>query len=91
MPPFRQVADDGFDVRQKTHVKHAVRFIEDEHFQRAEIDFPASDEIDQAPRRGDDDVDALLQGLDLRGLIDSAEDGRDADRQIRARRPGCFP
>ena len=50
LPALRQMADDGLDVRQESHVEHAVRLIEHEHFQHAEIELLAADEIEQAAR-----------------------------------------
>ncbi len=75
---FGQSGRDLFDSGQETHVEHAVRFIEDENFECAEVDSEAAGEVEQAAGGGDDDVDAFLQGFDLRGFIDAAVDGGDS-------------
>ena len=49
-----------------------------------QIDEALAGEVEQAARRGDEDVDAVLQRLLLRVLADAAEDHRRAQRQVRA-------
>ena len=44
-------------------------------FDRVEVDAAALHVIDQAARRGDQDVDAATQRVDLRAHADAAEDG----------------
>ena len=83
--------DDGLDVRQETHVKHPVRFIEYQHFQLVEIELLAPDQVEQPPRGGDDDMDTFAQGFDLSLFVDAAMDGGHPDREGAGRRPGCFP
>ena len=84
LPASWQKGNDFFDVRQESHVEHAVRLVEHEHFQQPEIELLAADEIEQAAGGGDDDVDALAQRLDLRLFLDAAENRGHADRQALA-------
>ncbi len=65
-------------------MQHSVRLVEDEHLKRGEIDFLAFQQIDQTPRRCDDDMDALAQGFDLRLLVNSAVDRGHPDRETLA-------
>ena len=59
-------------------------FVQREHLDRREIDRPPLQVIDEAAGRGDDDVRAAAQRLDLSAHADAAEDGGDA----KARGPG---
>ncbi len=56
----------------KAHVEHAVAFVENEDLHVREIDKALLHEIQQAAGRGDEHVDAGLQGADLRILADAA-------------------
>ena len=53
-------------ARLEAHVEHPVGFVEREDFNRGQIDRASLHVIDQPARRGDDDVGALTQRLDLR-------------------------
>ena len=53
------VAEDPLDLGQEAHVGHAVGLVEDDAPRRRSSDtLAALDEVDEAARRGDDDVDA---------------------------------
>src|SRR6185369_2012616 len=60
------------------------RFIEDEDLDGLQIHMALIDEVAQAARGGDDDLDAALHGADLRELRDAAENHRAADWQVTA-------
>ena len=49
-----------------------------------EAHVPLLHQVEQAARRGDDDVDAAAQRLDLRAFADAAEDRGVAQRQVPA-------
>ena len=66
---------DGVD---EAHVEHLVGFVEDEDFDLGQRQRAALDEIEQAARRGDEDVDAAAQDLDLLAMRHAAEDDGDA-------------
>ena len=57
----------------EAHVEHAVGLVDDEHRHGIEADLLLLDEIEQAARRGDQDVDAVAHRGDLRVLADAAE------------------
>ena len=49
----------------KAHVEHAVGLVEDKILDRAELELALVHEVEQAARRGDDDIDAAGQRVDL--------------------------
>ncbi len=74
---------DPFDGGQETHVQHAVGFIQNQYADAAEIDeFPA-EEIVQPPRSGDQHMRALADGLQLRSLVEPADDDGGANAGAR--------
>ena len=56
----------------KAHVEHAVPLVENQDFHVRQIDKALLHEVQQAAGRGDEHVDAGLQGADLRILADAA-------------------
>ena len=72
------VAQHPFDLRKESHVGHAVGLIDDDVCDVVEEDLFAFDEVDEASRGGDDEVDALGQLLDLLFDICAAVHGQDA-------------
>ena len=73
---LRQRVQDAPHVGRKSHVQHAVGFVEDQHLELREIDVAPLHVIEQAARRGDDHVDAMFQRAGLRLHPDAAVDGR---------------
>ena len=70
---------DAPDGRKKTHIQHAVRFVEHQYLHLAQVRELAGDEILQASRSGNDKLAAGAQTVDLRFL------GYAADYQRRLR------
>ena len=64
------------DVGEKSHVEHAIGFIEHEILEAAELRVRLPEVIEQPPRRADDDVDTAAEGVLLRSHADAAVDGR---------------
>ena len=58
----------------ETHVEHSVGFVEHEHFDAAQIDVALLHQVEQTARSGNDDVDSAAEVIDLRVLVDAAED-----------------
>ena len=79
-----QGRDDLSDVAHEAHVEHPVGLVEDEELDRLEPRAPLAHEVEQAARRGDENVDAAAQGVDLRLLADAAEDHGLAQMQMLA-------
>ena len=82
LPVLGQRVDDLADGGQETHVQHAVGFVQHQELQPGEIRAPLAHQIQQAARTGDDDIRGGTQGLDLRLLAHSAEDGGHTHRQM---------
>ena len=49
-----------------------------------EVGITLAEVVEQAARRGDDDVDATRQRLALRAMADAAEDGGDGEAELGA-------
>ncbi len=80
----RNERHDPAHVAQEAHVEHAVGFVDDERAHHVEADVLLIDEIEQASRRGDEDVDAVAERRNLLVLIDAAEDDGIAELEIAA-------
>ena len=74
----RTAFDDAAHVGQKTHVEHAVRFIQDENLDLIEPNHSALHLIEQAARRSRQDIRALTQRLVLPAVTRAAEKNRRA-------------
>ena len=76
--------DDLPYVADEAHVEHAVGLVEDENRDLVEIHMALSVKVEETARRGDQNVDALLQRLDLLALPDAAEDNGGAEVKLPA-------
>jgi hypothetical protein len=81
---FRQALDDAADVADEAHVEHAVGFVEHQGLHLRQVDGALAEVVEQAAGRGDQDVDATAQGLDLRVDADAAEHGEAAQAGVGA-------
>ena len=70
--------EDPLDLRREPVVGHAVGLVEDDDVDGRHRDLVRLEQVDQPQRRGDDDVDALAQLLDLIGPAGPAVHGEDA-------------
>ncbi len=77
LPFVGDLPQNPLDVGQEAQVEHFVGLVEHQHRQPAELQVALLRQVEQAPWRADDDVDALLQRLDLRLVGPAAVDGRD--------------
>ena len=78
---LRDRGRDATDVADEAHVEHAIGFVEDEEADLSELHVAALDEIEQTAGRGDQDVDAARQGLDLATVTQAANDGAEAQAE----------
>ena len=69
----RQAPHDVADVGDEAEVEHAVRLVEHQHLHRGEVEHALLVEVDQAARRADQDVDALLEIAALLLVVHAAE------------------
>ena len=84
LPCLREHREDALDVGQEPHVEHAVRLVEDEDLHLREIHRLLLEVIEKSAGRRDEDLDAAVQRLFLRGDIDAAVDHRRAQREMLA-------
>ena len=75
-PLARQLGDDALDVVDESHVQHTIRLVEDEGLHAVQFHEPLPHQVEQAARRGDDDVDPPVHRLFLRVLTHTAKDHR---------------
>jgi len=78
LPLGGALLDDAFDVGQEAHVEHAVHLVEHEDLDVAQAGVALFEVIEEAAGRGDHDVDALVERLDLLAVADAAIDDGDA-------------
>ena len=81
---LRQHREHAADVADEAHVEHAVGLVEHEVADLREVHDALVDVVEQAPGRGDDDVHALAQRVDLRARAHPAEDQDRALAQVAA-------
>ena len=79
-----QYGENAADRGQKSHVEHAIGFVEDENFDVTQVGELAVGEILQASGSGDDQRRSGAQALDLRLLRDAADDQRGFGHVFRA-------
>ena len=78
-----QVREDALQVGQEADVEHPVGLVEDDVLDLVQDAVLRLDVVEQAPRRRDEHLDALLQLERLRLHVDAAEDDRDAQLRVR--------
>ena len=83
MPLLGQMIEDARNVRQKSHVEHAIGLVEHDNLYLAKRGILALQVVEQATRRRDDDLDAGAKGLGLRIHVDAAIDDGAAQRRTR--------
>ena len=83
LPVFRQHGCDSANRRKKSHVQHAIGFVENQHAQIAEMHELAREEIFQSSGSGDHQPRAFAQIGELQPFGQSADDQR--------RGPSCLP
>ena len=84
LPRLRQLRADFLDVRDEAHVEHAVGFVDHQQFAAVEHDLAALEQVHQAARRRDQDVDAFFQRLDLVAHLNAADQQRHRERVVLA-------
>ena len=75
---------DAADVADEAHVEHAIGFVEHEEGDVAELHVAALDQVEQTAGRGDQDVDAARQRLDLAAVAQTTDDGAQAQAEAAA-------
>ncbi|VVB66809.1 Uncharacterised protein [Candidatus Norongarragalina meridionalis] len=73
LPVFRQRRYDALHVADETHVQHAVRLVEHEHFHAVQAREPLLHQVEEPSRSCDEHVRSPRKKAHLRILPDSAE------------------
>jgi hypothetical protein len=76
-PVVGALVEESLHLGQEAHVGHAVGLVEDDDVDAVEADQLLVDEVGQAARAGDDDVDAAAQRGGLAADGHATEDGLD--------------
>ena len=69
------VAEQFLHVGKETEIQHLVGLVQHDDRAAGEVEIPATDEVQQAARGADDDVDPALQRVDLGVVTDATVDG----------------
>ena len=77
LPLLGGLVEDATHRRHEAHVGHTIGFVDDNDVGLAEVDDTLLDEILETAGGGDENVDALAEGLLLRSVTDAAVDGED--------------
>ena len=80
---LRRQQRDALDVVDEAHVEHPVRLVQHQHFERGQVDAAALEVVDEAARRGDDDVGAARELPVLDRVRRAAVDADRVDRRLR--------
>ena len=75
---------EGLDVGQEAQVEHLVGLVEHDDPGLRQVEVPLLGQVDEAARRADDDLDASLEGLDLRLVGAAAVDREHPDTALLA-------
>ena len=73
LPLLRDQRDDAFDIVYEAHVKHAIGFVEYQHFDARKVDISLLCVIEQTAGCRDEDVDAVSERRNLRVHPDPAK------------------
>ena len=84
LPLRREDREDAADVADEAHVEHAIGFVEHEDLDAREIDRLLADVVEQASGRGDENVEAARERIDLGLHADAAVDTVGAQRHVLA-------
>ena len=79
-----QQCADAFYIVDKTHVQHPVGFIEHKDFHLAQIQQTLTHQIEQTARCRDQNIRTFFQLINLRPLLDAAENHDGLQRQALA-------
>lgn len=79
LPTLGEMSEDLFDIVEKAHVKHLIRFVKDDESGR-EGNLTALEQVDEAAGSGDD-YRGTLDMLDLPGVGAASINGGGADAQ----------
>ncbi len=70
----RQAPQDVADVGDEAEIEHAIRLVQHQHLRVAHVEDMLFEVVDQAARRADQHVDAVLELPALLVVVHAAED-----------------
>src|SRR2546421_2344279 len=70
--------NDAAHIRQKTHIEHAVRFVQHKKLNAIQPDSALVHQVEEPARRSYEDIDTFSQRLPLQAVADAAKNDRDA-------------
>ena len=73
----RGLLEDPQDIREESHVQHAVRLVEAEVLNVLELEVPPFGHVNHSPRGSDNDVGAFVEFLRLLLKVGASVDGLD--------------
>ena len=82
LPRGFELAHDLTDCRHETEIQHLVGFIQHHGAHLVETQSPGLHMVDQAARRGDQEIDTRLEHLDLGARFYASENDRMAKREM---------
>ena len=85
-----RIGQDFFDVFDKAHIEHFVRFVEDQVFQGLDVQCSATQVVEDAAGRADYDIDAFAQTPQLFGHRSSSVDRRNDEFAFGVERQDFF-
>jgi hypothetical protein len=74
----RHAPEQEADVLDEAEVEHAIGFVEHDGFDRIEREHVCFEVVDEAARRGDDEIAAVLERLALLVVVHAADERRAA-------------
>ena len=80
LPTYRQFGDDALDVGNEPHVEHPIRLVDHQNLHADQQQCATVEQVEQAARRGDHDVDRLRRPANLGADVDAADE--ELGRQI---------
>mmetsp|Transcript_13459 Transcript_13459/g.29230 ORF Transcript_13459/g.29230 Transcript_13459/m.29230 type:complete len:225 (+) Transcript_13459:1007-1681(+) len=69
LPLLWNLGNDGADLRFKAHIQHPIGLIEDEELDPGQVSLPHFEQIIQPTRGGNNNLNATLEGGNLRELV----------------------
>ena len=70
-----ETIDDPLHVRNETHVQHAIRFVDDQHFNAIQIHDMVAEIVDETAGRRHDKIDVRMEQPPLAIVVHAAIDG----------------
>src|SRR5205085_10642453 len=78
----RQRPDDLANLREKSHVQHAIGFVEDKELESGKVCLPLTHQIDEPSWCCHHEINAGAERFDLRTLTYSAKNGGHTQRKM---------